>query len=151
MFGLGDTKIEIQLDKFNFKPGETIEGTVSLKAKKPVKAKGINITFFGEKRVSSMSAGRSSSSVRRVFEFKQPLDGEKEYVSGENPLVYPFKIVIPSDLLNTQKAPEGNMGAVLQGIQFLTGNAGPTNWYLQANLDISMGLDVTKKVQINLV
>ena len=36
MFGFGKGKIEIQLSKYNYSPGDELSGTVILKLKKPV-------------------------------------------------------------------------------------------------------------------
>lgn len=151
MFGFGKGKIEIQLDKFNFSPGETIEGTISLKLKKPLKGNELSVRMYGEQKSSSMGLdGRRSSRTVKIYDFKQPLDGEKEYEAGEQPLVYPFKIKIPAQILEQKKAPEGKLGTVMQAAKFLSGGATRISWYLQAQLDIPKAIDMRKKVQINL-
>ncbi|MCK4491033.1 MAG: hypothetical protein KAU03_00310, partial [Candidatus Altiarchaeales archaeon] len=58
VFGLSKGDIEISLEKYNFSPGDTIKGKVSLKLKKPVNAKQLRLVFVGEKTTSSRrSAG----------------------------------------------------------------------------------------------
>ena len=90
---------------------------------------------------------RRKTSYRRIFDFKQPLDGEKEYPSGQV-LRYPFKIKVP-DTTNLANKPEGMMGDALQAAQFLSGASTVITWNLIAKLDCS-GLDVNKKVQVNI-
>lgn len=159
MFGFGKGTIEIQLDKFNFSPGEVIEGTVALKLKEPVKAKELIIRIVGE-QTTTQSMGLSIGTGRRthgggtrtttLFDFKQTLDGEKEYSSGEQPLVYPLKIKIPADVLRKQASQEGTLGTVIKVAQMVSGTSSRTSWYLIASLDVPKSFDVSKKVQINI-
>jgi hypothetical protein len=80
-----------------------------------------------------------------VFNFQMPLDVEKDYQQGE----YTFEIKIPTNVL--QNVPlEGKIGGVLKTIQTLFMAGSRISWYVQANLDIPMGFDVSKKVQINI-
>ena len=74
-----------------------------------------------------------------------PLDGEREYSGGE----YPFEIKIPDGVLRNSPAPEGTLGEAVKVIKFLGGESTRIDWYLKASLDVLRGLDVTKKVQIN--
>ena len=151
MFGLfgGKGKIEIQLDNFNYKPGDTIEGTVSLKMGKAVKAKKLCIILLGESIPMTRGKGQKKQTI---FEFEQPLDGEKEYTPSEEPMVYPFKITIPSDILNSAKlpSPAGTAGDVLKAAMFIAGAGRRISWNMVAKLDIPMGADVSKTVQINI-
>jgi hypothetical protein len=41
MFGLGSAEIELKINKTSFSPGDTIEGTVTLKVLKPTKSNGV--------------------------------------------------------------------------------------------------------------
>jgi len=150
MFGFGKGKIEIQVPKFNFSPGETIDGNVILTLDKPMKAKGVTIELIGTKKSSSlnMSKGRHSSSKTTIFNFKQPLDGEKEYSASE--LKYKFQIKIPNDVLTQQAFGADIAGTLIKSAQILTGTSSRINWYLIARLDIPWKIDVSKKLQINI-
>lgn len=171
MLGFGKGTIEVQLNKFNFSPGEVIEGTVTLKLKKPVKAKELSIRIVGEQTTTQseginlgggVSIGMGTSrrthstgsrtTTTTIFDFKQTLDGEKEYTSGGQPLVYPFQIKIPANVLNQQsQAPkEGVLGTVIKAAQMMSGTSSKISWYLIANLDIPKSFDVSKRVQINI-
>jgi hypothetical protein len=151
MFGFGKGKIELKLEKLNYHPGETIKGTLSLELKEPVQARELRVIFAGLKRTSrtnvSFGQGASVSSRSRsdfVHRFKMQVDGEKEYLGGS----YPFEIAIPSDLL--QKGPDSGLQTAMKAIQFLGGVSSSVQWFVEASLDIPGGMDVSKKVQINL-
>lgn len=146
MFGFGKGKIEIQLSNFNYSPGDVIEGTIKMNINKPIKARGVKIRFYGEKEISNFdsSTKRNIESNKIIFDFTQPLDGEKEYL-GESS--YNFKIKIPKDI---PSLPDGVAGTVVKSLQILSNQSSRTNWYLNAFLDIPMGFDVSKKVQINI-
>lgn len=147
MLGFGEKKIDVQLSNFNFKPGDTIQGTVSLTVKKPAKAKGVFVRLYADQEQSGM---RGKTITPNVFELKQQLDGEKEYSTGENPAVYPFKIKIPSDILSTQKLPEGKIGTALKAAAFLSGTMTVRKWYVEAKIDIPLSLDTKKRAQVNI-
>lgn len=154
MFGFEKGKIEVVLEKYNFKPGETIKGKLKLKMKKPTKAKQLRVMFAGVKSSSSSGVnvfGSSSSDSRKgktqyIHKFEMPLDGEKEYTEGE----YDFEIAIPADVLQRGSGPGGTLGTAMQAASFLTGTSTRIEWFVQASLDIEKSLDVNKKVQVNI-
>jgi len=151
MFGFGKGSVEIKLDKYEYSPGDTIKGTAVLKIKKPVKARGFVVELLAEQKTMSrtVSVGGSRSSgrsqvIQTIFDFKKQLDGEKEYVVGERS--YPFQINIPKDI---SKKPQA--GGVLAVISALQSQSGPISWYVIARLDVPSAIDISKKVQINVV
>ena len=121
---------------------------VELKLKKPTSAKELSIAIIGEQRTSQTTHRGHSSRTMKVFDFKQPLDGEKEY-SADQPLNYPFQIKLPDDLLTRQGQLEGKLGAVLKVAQAMSGTRSRITWYLIARLAVS-GFDITKKLQVNI-
>ena len=161
MFGFGKGKIEVILEKVNFKPGDTIKGKIKVKMKKPTKARQLKVVFAGTKTTSSSSVGIGNSNFRIgmktgnrqerktttefIHKFEVSLDGEKEYTESE----YNLEILVPADIMQRGSAPKGNMGTALKAVQFLSGSSNRIEWFIQATLDIDKGLDVNKKVQIN--
>ncbi len=159
MFGLGKGSIVITLPKYNYAPGDTVTGNVALTVKKPVKAREMSISLVGEQSVTRQvrtSSGISSQTqTNRVYDFKQPLDGEKEY-SGQ--AEYPFSVKIPTDILGPAMASQAPQipGALAAGLQIaqqlaaLTGAASVAHikWFLEAKLDIPGGMDISKKADI---
>ena len=150
VFGFGKGKIEVFLEKHNFSPGETIKGRISLKLKKPIKAKALKVGLVGERATTQYgrtSGGGMSSSHRKThfFDFEMPLDGKKEYLEGK----YNFEIKIPANVLQTP-SPGGAVGDIVKGIQLLSGKDIRISWYVIAKLDIPSGFDVSKKVQVNI-
>jgi hypothetical protein len=71
----------------------------------------------------------------RIYEFKLPLDSEREYSEGRE---YRFEIKIPADILG--------MGPQMTG----AGSSSPIKWYLLAKLDIPGGSDISKKVDVTI-
>jgi hypothetical protein len=160
--------IELNLNKFNFTQGEVIEGTAKLQLNKPIQAKGFFVVIFAELITQNARVGgiggfgmqpisgkRTSTSVggigmntnkQRAFEFKQLLDGEKEY--GTSPYEYSFKINVPNQ--NNQGKTDGPMAGLASAIKMFTIGNQHIKWFVEAKLDIPKGLDVSKKVQINI-
>jgi len=151
MFGKG--KIEIAIAKTHFAPGDIISGDVRLAMKKPVKAKEISIYLIGEQtttRGGGLAPGERSRDKVRLYEFKQQLDGEKEYSKGED---YKFEIKIPADILSGKpQMPQigGKLGKSISIAQAVIGVSTTTKWYLLAKLDVPRGIDIKKEVQITI-
>ena len=159
MFGKG--KIHVALTRTGYAPGDTISGNVTLTLKKPVKAKEASISLIGEQtstRVGGMigSGNRSMSTERsRIYDFKQRLDGEKEYTQGSE---YSFEIKIPADILTIRPQMPELGGVAGQGLKIAHAAAAMTGtiplqrtrWYLVAKLDIPGGLDIKQKADITI-
>jgi hypothetical protein len=153
MFGFGKGKIDLELSSYNYSAGDTIEGTATLKLNKPFKARGMKVRFYGERFTSNRSTVRlgnntqaNRNTVDFVFDFTQPLDGAKEY-SGES--TYKFKIKIPKNLQTDPTLP-GAGGAIVKTLQMFSNQSSRVDWYVKAFLDIPLGIDVSKTVQINI-
>jgi len=149
MFGFGQKKIDVILEKFNFSPGDTIKGKVILKLGKPTNAKQLKVGLRGE-RISRNMARTSQGTTPHaeknyIFNFEMPLDQEKEYNEGE----YQFEIKVPMNLSNATM-PGGAIGDLLKGVEILANAESRVNWYVIAYLDVPMGIDISKKVQVNI-
>jgi len=159
MFDKG--KINIGMQRNHYMAGDTIVGRVSLTLKKPVKAKELSISLIGEQsstRIGGMigsSTKSTSTENTRVYDFRQQLDGEKEYNKESD---YDFEIKIPADILSIKpQMPEmggvaGHGLKIAQAAAAMTGTIPlqRTKWYLSANLDIPGGLDIKRKVDITI-
>ena len=146
MFGFGKGKMQIKLNKFNFTEGETIEGVLSFTVKKPQHSKEASIQIFAQQQTTQFVNGRRDYHTITVFDFKQPLDGEKDYAPG-TPVEYPFQIKIPAGATANQ-APDGMLGQVAKVANFMSNRRSTVRWYLKGRIAIK-GFDLTKKVQIN--
>ncbi len=155
LFSKGKTNIIIS--KSNFNPGETITGTATLVVDKPAPANEFRVSLIGERKTTvrrrdSKGHYTNETETTRIYDFKQQLDGEREYSGSKE---YAFAIKIPEDILAGLQMPTaaGATGAVFQFAQAtagLMGSAPRYNWYLQATLDIPKGLDVNKKTDITI-
>jgi hypothetical protein len=108
--------------------GEMREGMMRPMMRRRRGSEGITIGARSEKSTMTERV--------RVYDFKQQLDGEKEYSQGQE--YYFFEMKIPKDILSVR--PE------------ITGLAAsyPIKWYLLAKLDITGRPDISKKVDITI-
>ena len=142
--------IKIQLNNYNYSPGDTIQGNVLLNLKKPTSSESVNITLSGIQKTtnpSTNSKGGMSTNTNydTIFSFKQPLEGRKDYSIGEKK--YTFKIKIPSDIKSKSINPVTE--TITKSFQFLSNSFSTIQWYLTAELETS-GLNLKDKVQINI-
>jgi hypothetical protein len=141
-------KADLIISKSNFYPGETITGVATLAVDKPALANKFSVSLIGEKKVtvrrrSSNGNYTTETETTRIYDFKQPLDGQREYCGATQ---YNFAIRIPQDILAGLQNPGGGGGL----FHFVQGNAPRYVWYVQAMLDIPKSLDVNKKFDITI-
>jgi hypothetical protein len=147
----GKEKITLTLQKYDYKPGDKIKGTVKLNLKKPTKARKLEVSFIGTKtdKQTGMGIGPTASSTSqtrtiKVYDFTVPLDGEKDYREEE----YPFEIKIPEDIHQTDQKLDGKVGTAVAALKTISGVYSRTDWYVRAQLDVPMSLDVKKSQKI---
>jgi len=151
MFG-SKGKIDIAIQKYNYAPGDIISGNVALTLKKPVQARGMSISLIGtgKQPPDRDFDGTVHYHMREhVYEFKQQLDGEKEYSEGRE---YRFAIEIPSDILSKQLRSKRTREFTLtrKGFKEIAIQFQQIRWYLLAKLDIPHGPDTSKKVEVTI-
>lgn len=140
VFGLFEgNKIDIQLDKPNFKFGEEVTGKVLLDLKNPKKANQVTIQLYFEyvslvpvvKRMGNppRMVNTTETRTQRTMAQVLSLDGKKEYPAGHHE--YPFKFT-------------------LQNTQVAGGYTRANGWFLDASLDIPLGVDVNKRMLVNI-
>ncbi len=154
MFGFGKGKIGISISKYNFSPGDTIEGAISLNVKKPTKAKAVTIRLVGQQKTTrttnmpnttnNFGAMQQQMRTAYIYDFKQPLDGEKDYNGDYN---YNFQIKIPQNILGGMNS---MLDSVAKSLQAFSRQYSQVKWYLIASLDIPWGVDISKKLQVNI-
>jgi len=146
----GGEKITLTLEKYNFKPGDTIKGNVTINLKKPVKARKMIVSFIGQRREKYRDSNGTHYRTTNVFDFTMPLGPEKDYQNEK----IDFEIKIPSDILQQTRAqgtPELDgalgkavaIGAALSGTRYY-----PIEWLVYAKLDVPLKLDVKKSQKI---
>jgi hypothetical protein len=150
MFGFLKGNIVLNLDKYNFKPGEVINGTLTLNLKKQVKGKELIIRLIAYEVRRQMSRKGGSSSSTKIYDIKIPLDGEKDYIPSSQPLVYKFNITIPKSVGSPNELPNNTLGSVIKTAQFISGVNNTVKWYLEGRLSIPW-FDIKKKIQLNVV
>jgi hypothetical protein len=147
----GKEKITLTLEKYDYKPGDKIKGTVKLNLKKPTKARKLEVSFIGTKidKQTGMGIGPTVSSnqqtkTMKVYEFTLPLDGEKDYHEEE----YPFEIKIPEDIHQIDHKLKGKIGSAVSALRTISGVYSRVDWYVKAELDVPLSLDVKKSQKI---
>lgn len=152
----GPDKITMNLEKYDYKPGDKIKGKIKLNLKKPVHARELRVRLYAYKRTKNTGGavgaigGNSShrNSRQKVYDYKQPVDSEKDYQKEE----YDFEVKIPADVGGKTGKPSGELGqkaqTAMKALSMLSGYSARVDWYLTAQLDVPAGLDIKKKQQI---
>jgi len=151
----GKDKMALSLEKYNYKPGEIIKGTIKIDLKKPIQARKLEVSFIGrrvDKQSSASLAGMASgsrghhnrTSYTNIFEFDMPVAGEKEYLNQS----YPFEIKIPDDILQNNPTIEGKLGQASTALKMIAGVSSRIDWIVSAQLDIPKKIDVKQSQKI---
>jgi sporulation-control protein spo0M len=147
VFGLGKGKIDVILEKTDFKHGEVIRGKINLELKKPVQAKELKISFIGQKDINRVGGGTSRGII---YQTDKSLGGESEYSSN----IYPFELKIPEDILEQARNWKNKWysGIALKAFERMEEKGKVSNiFFIETSLDISKSIDLTKKVKINIL
>ncbi len=151
----GKEKITLHLEKYSYKPGENIKGTIKLNLKKPTQARKLEVRLIGRRinkqsgiSAASLATGnsrnRSKTQYQTVYDFKLPVDGDKEYHNEE----FPFEIPIPADILSNNPTLDGKLGQAATAVKMLTGVSSRIDWIVKAQLDVPKAFDVKKSQKI---
>jgi hypothetical protein len=138
MFDFMKGKIQVDILKTTYLPGEKIQGTVRMNIDKPIKARGVVVSL---KATRTEGSGKHQRTVT-LYEFEKQLDTEKEY--RPQPYEYKFELDVPDLKLNVP-----NFSGFFGGILNALARQNPVKWRVRANLDIPMGIDVSKEVSID--
>jgi hypothetical protein len=145
----GPPKITLMLEKYNFAPGETAKGTVSINLKKPEYARKLKISLVGVRKVRRGNKWQ----WQKIYDFDMPISGEKDYQKEQ----IPFELKIPPDILDPrssqqaiQDSLEDKLGAAGTLLSSVAVGTGKTEWKIKAQLDIPKKLDVKTSQDIQL-
>jgi len=136
VLGIGEGSIDLTLDKQSYVAGETINGTIRLNLPKPIHSKGITAKFYAEIKSGKHRAVAYLTTVQ--------VSGEKDYSQG-GPL-YQFSIKIPLEVIPPKPEP-GILGAFVNILQ----HRHIFGWYVVATLEVPMGIDMDRKIQITVL
>lgn len=135
--------MKIVTDKETYKLGETVNATITLDLRSPVKARGAMATLraYYQQRTTHRNIGssHSNSSTQNVtlFADERVLDKEQEFKGKKD---YPVTFTIPNDP-NLLSQP-GMLG-------FIGGRT--VFWEINAKLDIPMGMDIGATKRLNVI
>ena len=145
----GPPKISLELEKFNFSPGDTAKGNVKLNLKKPEYARKLKLSLIGVRKVRQGNRWE----WQKVYDFDMPISGEKEYQTDQ----VPFEMKIPPDVLDPrtsqqaiQDSLEEKLGSAGKFISAISVGTGKTEWKIKVQLDIPKKLDVKASQDIQI-
>ncbi len=148
VFGIGEGKIELELNTHSLTPGGKISGKLKLDLNAPKKAKELRVELIGEQKQSQIRVGsggaRSSSKTVVVFRSMQKLGGEQEYTSGD----YDFELDCPPKEEPKEEVQQEGLAGAIVGAAKMLSNKKPVEYSVVASLDIPMSMDITKKTRI---
>ncbi len=143
ILGIGAGSMDLTINKIEYTEGETITGKATLKLKENVKARGVYIEFWAEKKETDSDGDGTTTRVLHKQTLK--LDEEREYKMAETKF-YEFSFQIPTTILQKPS----KEGGLLNGAMNFFKNSSNKNitWYVLAKLDQPMAFDISKKMKI---
>ena len=140
---IGDGEIQIVLDRKEYSPSDTIKGKLLFRLESPVKARGVKLALFGErKEMHKHYTGKYASShpvFVRVFHEKQVLSSKKSFKNGDE---VQFSFKLPGGALFDVKK-RGVLADIFASLE------PKTNWYIVATLDLPLAFDISSKTRVN--
>jgi len=149
--GIGVGNIALALDRYEFRPGDSVTGRVTLGLAEPIEAKRIVVSLTGTAdRVSyekdASGRRRQSRHSETLCQVERELDGARTYRNES----YTFSLMIPTEAGPASSRPDdGVLGDVARVINAVA-NASllPTSWRVVAWLDIPWKRNIKTHVDI---
>jgi hypothetical protein len=138
IFGIGAGKMELQLDRFDFHPGEKLSGIAKLQVNEPLKARGVKVVFWAERP-------SSKNTTTIIYRREIVLDNSQQYMPNM-PKSYNFELEIPVGIIFENNYGQGFFGSIMNLLQSMGNNN--IRWFVQAKLDLEMAFDVSATKQI---
>ncbi len=135
-------RLKINLARESFAPGEAVEGSFELLAKKEIRGNALTAALVASETYTERDfKGRSRRKTREIYRTGQPVEGARVYPAGYR-ADYNFKIAIPAGDLG------GGGGSILGGALNLLGGLGSrVEWRVEVRLDAE-GVDLSSSRRI---
>lgn len=147
--GIGVGSIELELPKHNYRPGESINGTLRMQLTEPVEAKRLLVALRATRSKVGFERGqdgkhdkvtRNETVHREVIE----LGGQKLYESGS----FAFALFVPE--IDAPVEQGGVLGDVLRAAKALDQmRSSPITWTLMGMLEIPWRRNLSKKLPVS--
>lgn len=148
--GIGAGKIELTLNSVSFHPNDIVNGTALLSLNEEVKAGGVFVRFWAEKRAKNqnLSTGKTRTDVEILYEEVKPLDSERIYGKIDSGKSYSFSFKVPEGVMMNPTEGNGVINGVLNFARKMNNQS--IEWKIQAKLDLPAAFDVsaTKKISV---
>ena len=149
--GIGVGTIHVALERFDFRPGETVAGSVKLTLTEPMDAERLVVRLVGTReRVSyekNAVGGQSQARhTENLCDIERELDGSRSYLDES----YSFELALPADIdKGAEVTANGVLGDVARVVQSVQGaHYLPASWRVEATLHIPWKRNIHKKVDI---
>ncbi len=129
--------IEINIPKASFTRGETIQGTVLLKIRSPVEARGAKISF---QCLEEYSSGKHRRTIT-LYQDEKELSSKSVFNHDEQ---FSFQFTVPPEV--GMKKDSGFFNAAIDFLQRKR-----VYWVIFAKLDLPMSLDISQKKFLNII
>lgn len=133
--------IRITLQKESFAPGEQVEGSLELEAKKDIQASELVAALVATESYTERDyKGRSRRRTREIYRVRQVVEGARSYPAGHKGN-YNFKIALPAGELRGDVSMLGGTLGQLMGL------GGRVEWRVDVRLDAE-GVDLASSRRI---
>lgn len=148
--GLGRGSVKVELDHVKAAPGGTLAGRVVLALPEPIEAKRLVVSLRARQKHLTVTRDASGKSIGTshadVYQFDRELGGAKAYGSE----TIAFELTVPPDALELKaQAPSTPLGEVVRTVaSAVSPTAGPIEWQVVAELEISWGRNLASDVDL---
>lgn len=140
--------IKLSLSRTAFNPGETIKGSLTLRAKKAILGNKLIVSLIGVERTTTHRNGKRHTNTREIYRDEILVENARAYPPGYT-AAYQFEIAVPKGGSPTfLNSPLGQ--TIASAVSFLRDRQKQLVWRIEARLD-AQGVDLatSKQVSIN--
>lgn len=138
--------IKLTLGRDSYDPGDTIEGSFTLLAKKPLSGKQLQVSVIGKEITEERDGNTTHTRTREIYRDEQIIEGARAYPAGKTQ-EYSFQIAVPD--LNRSNSIGGVLGEIVGVGLDLLNSGRRLEWRVEARLDAD-GVDLSDSARIYL-
>jgi len=134
--------IKIELPETSFKPGDTLKGSFSLLARKPIEGNRLFVSLVADEIRERREDGETKRETREIYRDEKTIEGKKAYAAGFNEN-FAFEIDVPSTAGSGVASVNSELGKVVNLLgDVFDMNTRKTEWKVEVRLDAA-GVDLT--------
>lgn len=139
--------IKIELPETSFKPGDTVTGSFSLLARKPIEGNRLFVSLVADEITERREDDKTETRSHEIYRDEKTIEGKKSFAAGFNQS-FPFELQVPGNPKTDISSLNSGLGQVVDVLgDVFDMKTRRIEWKLEVRLDAA-GVDLTDSEEV---